>query len=203
VQRPPLTELLPNEAAAWQALAAVWDMDASGDACAALQRQGVQCFRTDRMTLNGLQLLQRPSLLRLQDGKQSAWALLVGLDASHLTLQGHNNQRWRLPVTSLPSLWSGDMLTLWRLPPGVTQRVGVATSGPVRAWLDEQVARLPQATLGGGSPTERLVAFQRAQGVNPDGQPGPLSFMQMNRAAGVDEPALPASETPSDSAAPR
>jgi general secretion pathway protein A len=203
VQRPPLTELLPNEAAAWQALAAVWDMDASGDACAALQRQGVQCFRTDRMTLNGLQLLQRPALLRLQDGKQSAWALLVGLDASHLTLQGQNNQRWRLPLTSLPSLWGGDMLTLWRLPPGVTQRVGVATNGPARAWLDEQVARLPQATLGGGSPTERLVAFQRAQGVNPDGQPGPLSFMQMNRAAGVDEPTLPLPETASDSAAPR
>jgi len=33
-------------------------------------------------------------------------------------------------------------------------------------------------------------AFQVAQGLPADGRPGPLTYMQLNRAAGVDEPRL-------------
>lgn len=190
LQRPPLHGLWINETSAWSGLAQVWGLASGGDPCASFLRQGVQCFRTDRMTLNGLQLLQRPALLRLQDGERSAWALLVGMDATHLTLQGRDGQPWRLPLGALPSAWGGDTLTLWRLPPGVIQRVGVASAGPARDWLDAQIAALPQTTVAPGPLNERLLAFQRAQGVNPDGQPGPLTFMQMNRVLGVDEPRL-------------
>ncbi len=190
LQRPPLGGLWASEAGAWAGLAQIWGLATSGDPCASLLRQGVQCFRTDRMTLNGLQLLQRPALLRLQDGTQRAWALLVGMDATHLTLQGRDGQPWRLPLGAVPSLWGGDTLTLWRLPPGMTRRVGVASAGPARDWLNTQIAALPENVLAPGPVTERLVAFQRAQGVNPDGQPGPLTFMQMNRVLGVDEPRL-------------
>lgn len=35
-----------------------------------------------------------------------------------------------------------------------------------------------------------LRAFQVAQGLQADGLPGPLTFMQLNRASGVDEPRL-------------
>ena len=33
-------------------------------------------------------------------------------------------------------------------------------------------------------------AFQLAQGLPPDGRPGPLTYMQLNRATGIDEPRL-------------
>jgi general secretion pathway protein A len=33
-------------------------------------------------------------------------------------------------------------------------------------------------------------AFQLAQGLDADGRPGPLTWMQLNRASGVDEPRL-------------
>ena len=36
----------------------------------------------------------------------------------------------------------------------------------------------------------QLRAFQLAQGLPADGMPGPMTFMQLNRAAGVDEPRL-------------
>jgi general secretion pathway protein A len=35
-----------------------------------------------------------------------------------------------------------------------------------------------------------LKAFQLAHGLPPDGRPGPLTYMQLNRASGVDEPRL-------------
>ena len=37
----------------------------------------------------------------------------------------------------------------------------------------------------------RVAAFQQAQGLTPDGVVGPTTLMQLNRAAGVDEPWLP------------
>jgi general secretion pathway protein A len=36
----------------------------------------------------------------------------------------------------------------------------------------------------------RLRAFQLAHGLPADGQPGPMTFMQLNRAGGADEPRL-------------
>ena len=36
----------------------------------------------------------------------------------------------------------------------------------------------------------RVRAFQLAQGLPADGLLGPLTFMQLNRAGGVDEPVL-------------
>jgi general secretion pathway protein A len=41
------------------------------------------------------------------------------------------------------------------------------------------------ATLRAG-----LRSFQLAQGLPADGRPGPLTYMQLNRATGVDEPRL-------------
>jgi general secretion pathway protein A len=36
----------------------------------------------------------------------------------------------------------------------------------------------------------RIREFQTAQGLKSDGMVGPLTFMHLNRAAGVDEPRL-------------
>ena len=37
---------------------------------------------------------------------------------------------------------------------------------------------------------KRIRAFQRSQGLDADGRPGPMTFMQMERAAGVAQPSL-------------
>jgi general secretion pathway protein A len=47
---------------------------------------------------------------------------------------------------------------------------------------------LPGAAEQGWS--EQVGAFQVLQGLPVDGQAGPLTLMQLNRAAGVDEPRL-------------
>ncbi|MBC7610001.1 MAG: peptidoglycan-binding protein, partial [Polaromonas sp.] len=36
----------------------------------------------------------------------------------------------------------------------------------------------------------RIYAFQLAHGLAPDGQAGPITLMQLNRATGVNEPLL-------------
>jgi general secretion pathway protein A len=63
-------------------------------------------------------------------------------------------------------------------------------------WLAAQLARFNgQPAPTGAQPFDaalraRLQAFQLAQGLQPDGRPGPLTLMQLNRVAGVAEPHL-------------
>ena len=70
------------------------------------------------------------------------------------------------------------------------------TNPAAQEWLDEQLARSlgSKAKSISGKPAtvrrERIRQFQLAQGITPDGQPGPLTLMLLNRAAGVTEPRL-------------
>ncbi len=66
-------------------------------------------------------------------------------------------------------------------------------------WLAGRLSRLDSAPARAASePAQsldaalkaRVMAFQRAQGLQPDGRPGPMTLMQISRATGVDEPRL-------------
>ncbi|MES1163521.1 MAG: peptidoglycan-binding domain-containing protein, partial [Rhizobacter sp.] len=83
----------------------------------------------------------------------------------------------------------------WRAPPGYAGKTVDAGSGPVAAWLTAQLAGLrgqpPTVDAGGDAAWRaRVSAFQLAQGLKPDGLADPTTFMQLNRASGVDEPRL-------------
>ena len=100
-------------------------------------------------------------------------------------------------LAALASAWRGDFATYWRSPPGYTgTRVVDGNPGPLADWLATQLASLE----GGSQPAARQIsdialrskisAFQTSQGLVADGLAGPVTFMQLNRATGVDEPRL-------------
>ena len=130
---------------------------------------------------------QLGGILTLQDGGKPAYALLTGLTPQHAVLQVGGVSRWVL-LASLAGLWRGEFATLWRTPPGYASRTADAEGGALRGWLE---ARLPQGQEAGGQPlAARITTFQLAQGLKPDGRAGPVTFMQLNRSAGIDEPRL-------------
>jgi general secretion pathway protein A len=96
-------------------------------------------------------------------------------------------------LDELGARWQGDYATLWRLPPGQTTRLVDGRSGRAAAWLDEQLTalqaqgRLPATA---SSLAARLASFQQSQGIESGGPAGPITFMQINLASGVDEPRL-------------
>lgn len=187
--------LLTTESSAWQALAGLWTLDLPAqDPCAAAQAQGLQCFRTARMTLHGLRQLDRPGVLILQTPEGSARALLTGIDGDLFTLRA-GDQAWRMHEKDLSRHWRGDYATLWRTPPGTRIRIGNVQTGPAADWAGD---RLVQLQAAGGLPSDasgfaaRLAAFQRAQGIEGNGRVTPMTFMQLNRLTGVDEPRLTA-----------
>jgi general secretion pathway protein A len=191
---PTPADLLRSDAAAWRELGPLWGLaPAAGDACAMALQNGLQCFSTARMTLNGLRQLDRPGILSLRlPGQGPRRALVTGITPETVTLQA-GGQRWQLPLTALADIWRGDYATLWRQPEGVRGRITQGTRGAAGEWLSRKLTELQAQGLIAADASNfaaRLSAFQRAQGIDIDGVAGPMTFMQVNLATGVDEPRL-------------
>jgi general secretion pathway protein A len=195
-----LAEWAPRDDDAWAALAQAWGLPlrAGADPCAAAAQQGLQCHRSASGSLSLIRLIDRPVLLSLQRaGQPPALAALVGLDGQQATLLVDGKPR-RVALPELAGAWRGEFTTLWRVPPGYANRGG--NTGPLRAWLGDQLARVAgTATPPGAVPAvppgwtelaRQVQAFQVSQGLQPDGRIGPITLMQLNRAAGVAEPHL-------------
>ena len=191
-----------GEGAAWQALASAWgvSLPEGADACAAVPREGLRCYRNRRAGLNLVRQIDRPVLLTLfpaTDSEEAVVAVLRSLEGDTATLEGAG-RTVRLPVEQLAQVWRGDMATLWRVPPGMPERGDIADSAEGAAWLDRQLASKAAGGPGVASSRpmtpalrqSRIHRFQLAQGVTPDGRAGPLTLMLLNRVSGVSEPRL-------------
>ena len=188
--------LLRDESQAWRELAQAWKLSpGEGAPCPALAREQVRCFSINT-SLALIRQLARPGIVKLDSRSASpSYALLVALTADSATLRAGNSEQ-TVTLAALAARWDGDFSTLWRAPAGYTGPINDGQGGAVVEWV---AARL--ATLEGKPPgAERLAqnaafkarvrAFQLAQGLPADGQLGPLTFMQLNRTGGVDEPVL-------------
>ena len=194
-----------SDTAAWQALASAWGASVAdgADACAALPRDGLRCYRNRRAGLNLVRQIDRPVLLTLfpsEEGDVAVSAVLRRLDGDMATLEGAG-RTVRVPVAELAQVWRGDMATLWRTPPGMPDKGDLAETPAGAAWLDQQLATAAAGGSRAGAPAAgrpitpaqrqaRIQRFQLAQGVTPDGRAGPLTLMLLNRVNGVSEPRL-------------
>lgn len=185
-----------DERDAWRQLAPAWKLelgaDDAADPCAAVQRSGLQCYRSASTTLALIRQLDRPGIVTLRDADDKpVYAVLSGLTNSSATLRlGEASQT--ISLVSLATLWRGEFATFWRAPPGYAGRVVDASSGALASRVGAQLAALqgqPAATTDAAWKTQ-VSSFQLSQGLRPDGLAGPTTFMQLNRATGVDEPRL-------------
>jgi len=178
--------LLRDERLAWRELAQAWKVEiGEGEPCQLLARQQVSCFSRN-MTLAMIRQLARPGIVTL-DSQTSApsYALLMALTDTTATLRAGGTEQ-TVTLDALAARWQGDWGTLWRAPPGYDAAVPLRESPELGRWVREH---LPAADAQ--TPLRaRLRSFQLAQGLNADGALGPLTYMQLNRRAGVDEPRL-------------
>ena len=178
-----------DDTAAWQALAQAWQgqISAGVQPCAALLSEGLRCYRHRRASLSLLRQIDRPVLLTLQSGEDDGVVVLLRqLEGETATLQGADGAVLQVPLAELAPLWRGEIATLWRVPPEASEGVDAAAS--VGAWIDQQLTRAGVARAT--TRRARILQFQLAQGLTPDGKAGPLTLMLLNRAAGVQEPRL-------------
>ncbi|MEO7055807.1 MAG: peptidoglycan-binding domain-containing protein [Caldimonas sp.] len=186
-----------DERSSWRELAPMWGTaaGADGDACSAAARQRLRCSKF-AATLPMLRSLDRPGFVNVRnDGGKTVSVVLVGLGSSTATLLA-DGRRTTVALAPLAKAWQGDFGTLWRLPDGYATAIAEGASGPLVDRLATQLATLAgePAPTGPQSMDAALRAkvsrFQSKHGLNPVGKAGPTTFMQINRATGVDEPRL-------------
>ena len=191
---PPI--LLSDEGQAWRELAQAWKLTlGEGDPCQALAREQLRCWRSNT-SLALIRQLGRPGIVTLDRQSASpAYALLTALTGDSATLRAGGTEQ-TVTLSALAARWQGDFSTLWRSPAGYSGSIVDGQGGPVMEWVVAQLAAANgTAPLAGrlvldASLKARLRVFQLAQGLPTDARLGPLTFMQLNRTAGVDEPRL-------------
>ena len=197
-----LVQLPGDVNAAWRELARAWKLNLtspSEDPCRTVAAQQLQCHRADSLTVPLLRQLDRPGIVTLHPEKGPAvYAVLTGLDEQTATLQLAASSH-RVRLVSLGRLWRGEFATYWRPPPGYATGL---QAGPAIDQLASQLALLegasaPPASAAAPAPAVldaalrmRVRAFQRARGLDVDGQPGPMTFMQIDSALNADAPRL-------------
>ena len=185
-----------DEKAAWRALAPLWGVAVGdADACAAVARQQMRCSKF-AATLPLIRSLGRPGFVDVRDDAGKVVnVVLVGLGETTATLLA-GGVRTSVPLPALLKSWQGEFGTLWRLPAGYTTAVTDGATGPVVDRLATQLANLAGEPVPSGRQTMdaalrgKVARFQSAHGLGPLGKAGPTTFMQLNRATGVDEPRL-------------
>jgi general secretion pathway protein A len=153
----------------------------------------VPCFKS-ATSLATVRQLDRPGLLTLHTADGKAYhVLLAALGGDSATLV-RGDRRITVPLASLGAAWRGEYGTFWRAPPVFSGSASLVSVGGAGAqWLSDQLARAQPASADRSAPlASRVAAFQVAQGLPPDGLPGPMTLMMLNRATGVDEPRLAA-----------
>ena len=191
--------LLRSEKEAWRQLASAWHVAvAEGEPCQVAPKHQLQCFRSGGSNLTLIRQLDRPAILTLyeENAAKPAYVLLTGLSDRSATLLA-NGVTQVVSLTALAGMWRGDFATFWRMPPGYGTRSEEKGEYVMTEWLPVQLAKhLGLSTSGNPGAISAaelkasIAAFQLAQGLHPDGRAGPVTFMQLNRVAGVDEPRL-------------
>ena len=129
-------------------------------------------------------------------GGAAHWAKVI----TELSRRGYTSlHAVEMPLTALADIWRGEYSTLWRQPPGQTGRLSNGNTGPAAAWATQQLDRLQaqgELPASAASFDQKVRAFQTANGLDAEGIAGPITFMLINRAAGVAEPRLGAPATP-------
>ena len=188
-----------SKAIAYAALFRAWGVDyQGGDACMQAEGLGLRC-RTARGGLDDLRQFNRPAVLQMRDAagqSQSYPATLTGLDDKTATFAIGTRTR-TVALGALAAQWSGHYTLLWRMLPDAPRTIRPGERGPAVQWLGTQLA---QAQGRAGAPpadpvfddalARRLKQFQLAQGLVPDGAPGPQTLTRLSSVADQAAPKL-------------
>jgi general secretion pathway protein A len=191
---PAAPTLLRDPDQAWRELAEGWKVEVgAGEPCKALLKERLHCFSRN-LSLALIRELGRPGIVTLDAASGApSYAVLTGLTRDTATLRAAGTEQ-KVTLAALAARWQGSFATIWQAPPGYNGRL--AAEGETIDWMAVNLAAASGSPPPAGRRTldgalkSQLRAFQLAQGLAPDGQPGPMTFMQLNRAAGVDEPRL-------------
>lgn len=183
---------------AYRELFAVWGVDFDPErsryACEFAEQEGLSCLHRQG-NWRSLEQLDHPAVLRLFNRAGEAYHVaLLRLEAGQagIALDG---EHYSVDRAVIDEHWLGDYSVLWRLPPYQSRTV-VGAVGKTQ-WLTEAMAAVRERygvepavaeELSNAPLEEQVVWFQRHAGLIPDGIPGAVTLIWINK---VLDPTLP------------
>jgi general secretion pathway protein A len=171
--------------AAFTKLFAVWGEDYAtrrGDAgCDFARRAGLRCLMKTG-TWKVLRRLDLPATLMLATPNGDRhYATMTSLQEDVATLDVAG-ETVTLPLTEIERFWDGAFVALWRAPGLTSSDLRPGMSSRDVAWVRQQLASgssSERTTLYDDELKERVVAFQRANGLTPDGIVGDETLVRL------------------------
>ena len=178
---------------AYQAVVTRWGVDYQKEpfilACDFAEMYGLRCLHNSGNWRSVLKL-DRPTVLTLTNelGQSLYFALLAieGQDA----LVSHQGKIYWVGMDELDRYWLGDYSIFWKLPPYKSSVImpGQATE---KEWLQESLSRLNRSYLTPNEPLDKKIQrFQQSSGLVPDGIPGTMTLIHINKRLCMDCPKL-------------
>jgi general secretion pathway protein A len=191
-------ELADNNNLALQSLFNLYginiDIQSGKGACQQTLPKGMRCFSWHG-GLSDLLKLDQPVLLQLSslEGKKFS-ATLIALDTETATLMiGGTKQR--ISLHELANCWFGQFIVVWNAPSQYIKRMPLNYHGGFVVWL-RHAMEIADGIRSNGSDlfdselSSRIRSFQITQGIEPDGQVGPLTIIRLNVIGGKGGPRL-------------
>lgn len=181
----------PSWRTAFNAVLSAWRLPAVPEEiepCEHVVDTGLVCLH-DWGTLKSLSTLNRPAVVRLDVDGRSVYGAVTKFDKDTILVVINGDQRsWN--YDQFRRAWDGEFSLLWQPPPGYRNPIAVGERGPLVRWLRTTLA----SSRGGAQPASEsdvfdqsllqdVIAFQRANGLTPDGLVGPRTIIRLNTAA--------------------
>ncbi|HEX5754852.1 MAG TPA: peptidoglycan-binding protein, partial [Arenimonas sp.] len=173
---------------AWQRLLTLWTVrsdvvdSSTASQCAPVLAPGLYCLRS-RGTLDKLQVLGRPALLRLRAANHESWAVLLGSDARTVRLWLGEGQVETARVI-LERHWTGEFAVIWRGPDFLGRMPRPGARGPAVDWVHDRLHSGNNNVAAGpalmdAALIEAVRRFQAESGLLADGVVGPETLLAL------------------------
>ncbi|MDD1781686.1 AAA family ATPase [Enterovibrio sp. ZSDZ35] len=181
---------------AMQSLYKLWGFDADvlAASCSTQVRGDLACYKS-KLPYDQLITINRPAVLAMNGPEGKSWfTLMTGKGNGQVELLS-GDQRVLVSDTFLKQHWSGEALILWRPPLGNSAAIKSGQRGERVRWLDQRLNLVlgstdPVSNRFGASQRSKVREFQRANGLDADGIPGPITFMVLDSVLEMPGPLL-------------
>jgi general secretion pathway protein A len=191
--------LVSTRAVAFARLYALWgvtvDQERLSAPCEAARPGGLQCL-SFRGTWRVLSRLDVPAVIDIVTGGTKHHAVVTAVGGEQVTLE-FGSRRRVLSLDDVERFWDGAFTVLWKRPPvgAIGIEPGTRASGIV--WLRRRLAAIEGTTpperpsdLYDDALHRRVVAFQRARSLHPDGILGEETLLRLATEGDPQAPSL-------------
>ncbi|WP_232313462.1 general secretion pathway protein GspB [Enterovibrio coralii] len=181
---------------AMQSLYKLWGFDADvlAASCSTDVRGDLACYKS-KLPFDQLMTINRPAVLAMNGPEGRSWfTLMTGKGQGQIELLS-GDQRVLVSEDFLKQYWSGEALILWRPPLGNSAAIKSGQRGERVRWLDQRLNLVlgntdPVSNRFGSTQRSKVREFQRSNGLDADGIPGPITFMVLDSVLEMPGPTL-------------